>query len=255
MRRRAQLALRIAFAVALAGCTLGRPQPRLPATTGDDLLRDIEVRRASIHSFRARARLRNGLASLWTREAVLLRPPDALRMDVLSPLGLALALGTDGTVLWAYPPQDQVRYEGPATPENIARMLGAPVRIEDLIAVMLGLPPARPRRGPAALATTDDGEYRLTVPLADGTQQLFFGGDPLVLRRAVEEREGAPTLQVAYGEHENGLPRLIELVSPQAGTTVTLHYDSVELNPALDPTVFAPPPAPTVRPLPSAPPR
>lgn len=241
----------VAAAVVLSGCVFGVPDVRLPRATADDLLHSLATRRAAVTSLRARARIRDGLASLWTREAVLLQRPATLRIDVLSPFGLALALGTDGTILWAYPPQDGVRYEGPATAENLARVLGAPIAIEDLVQVLLGLPPERDLAGTPQLETTATPSYHLTLPLADGRQELWFGGEPLALVRATETRTGQTELQVTFSEHDAGLPHAIEVVVPSTGNTVTLRYDAVEVNPALDAALFAPPPAPAVRPLPT----
>ena len=242
----------VLLALACAGCGLfNRLADHLPPTTAEDLLHSLASRRVALQSLRARARVRNGLASLWVHEAVIVQRPRSLRIDVLSPFGLAMALGTDGAVLWAYPPQDGVRYEGPASPANLARVLGAAIAVDDLIDVLCGLPPARTAVGAPTLDTTPGREYRLTLPLADGMQRLWFRGDPLLLVRAEEARADQPALQVAFTEHEDGFPRIIEVLVPATGATVTLRYDQIEANATVDPTVFAPPPAPTVRPLPT----
>ena len=126
----------------LAGCA-GRGPRVLRAVTAEGLLADLAARRAAVTSLRARARLQRGLTGLWTREALLVRRPDAVRIDVLSPFGLALAVGVQGSLLWAYPPAESTRYEGPASAANLTRLLGAPVEVGDVVEVLLGLPPAR----------------------------------------------------------------------------------------------------------------
>src|SRR5579883_2643776 len=127
--------------VLVGGCALRGPRVAVRPATVDELLGAITARRAALASLRARAQVRTGLARLWTREAIVVQRPNAVRIDVLSPFGLTLALGTDGTVLWAYPPAEGTRYEGPATPANLARFLGTPVAVGDLAAILLGLPP------------------------------------------------------------------------------------------------------------------
>src|SRR5262245_63052649 len=109
----------------------------------EQLLDALAARRASVTSLRARARLKAGLAGLWTRQAVLVQRPGEVRMDVMSPFGLALARGTQRDLLWAHSPSQQVRYEGEATPLNLARFLGAPVSVGARVYIQLGLPPAR----------------------------------------------------------------------------------------------------------------
>src|SRR5581483_722445 len=100
--RRPHLLAGLAFAVAVGGCALHRPRPLRP-TTADELIAGLAARRSAVGSLRASGRLRTGLSGLWTREAILVRRPDALRIDVLSPFGLALAVGVHGPVMWAYP--------------------------------------------------------------------------------------------------------------------------------------------------------
>ena len=241
------------LAVAATGCLLPARLRPLPAASADGLLRGLAERRTELRSLRARARVREGINSLWTREIVLVRRPDDVRVDVLSPFGLAIAIGTDGDRLWAFPPADGVRYEGPASPENLSRILGAPIALGDLVDVLTGLPPQRTPAGPLQLDATPEREYRLLLPLADGVQRLWFAGDPLQLVRAEESRTGTPVLRVAFGDHDAGLPHTIEVTAPASGATLTLRYEQVEQNPALDPALFAPPDAPAVRPLPATP--
>lgn len=244
-RRLGALALAV---VALAGCHLQGPRPLGPATV-DDLLAGLAARRAAVTSMRARVSVKAGLAGMWTREALVVQRPAGVRIDVLSPFGLAVAVGTNGSVLWAFPPAEGARYEGPASPENLARFLGVPVAVPDLIDILMGLPPARTVVGPVHMETTREREYRLTLPLDDGTQTLWFTGDPVVLTRAEEVRSSGPVLRVAFGDWQAALPRTLEVTVPSTGAAVHLAYDAVELNAGVDPTVFAPPPATRVLPL------
>jgi hypothetical protein len=234
--------------VALAGCGLHGPRPLAP-TTADALLEGLAARRQAVTSMRARVSVKAGLAGMWTREALVVQRPAGVRIDVLSPFGLAVAIGTDGSVLWAFPPAEGARYEGPATPENLARFLGVPVAVPDLIDILMGLPPMRATVGPAHLETTRAREYSLTLPLADGAQTLWFAGDPLVLVRAEEVRVGGAVLRVTFGDWQAGLPRTLDVTVPTTGAAVHLAYDAVEPNVLVDPTLFAPPPAARVLPL------
>jgi outer membrane lipoprotein-sorting protein len=189
---------------------------------------------------------------MWVREAVLVHRPDAVRIDVLSPFGLALALGVRGPIAWAYPPSQSTRYEGPATPENLRRFLGVPVAVPDIVDVLLGVPPVRAPAGTPALEATPDGRYRLTLPLRDGTQTIWFAGDTLLVERAEETRADGVALQVAFDDYRDGFPHRLE-VAASGGPSAGLAYDAVEVNATFDPAVFVPPPAPRVLPLDAAP--
>jgi hypothetical protein len=234
--------------VMLAGCGLRGPRPLAP-TTADALLDGLAARRAAITSMRARVSVRAGLAGMWTREALVVQRPAGVRIDVLSPFGLAVAVGTDGTVLWAFPPSEGARYEGAATPENLARFLGVPIAVPDLVDILMGLPPRRVVVGPARLEATRDREYRVTLPLADGVQTLWFAGDTLALVRAEEAHASGPVLRAVFGDWQAALPRTLEVTVPTTGAAVHLAYDAVEPNVRVDPMLFAPPPAARVLPL------
>ena len=237
----------------VAGCALVRPRvPEGEPATAAALLADVAAQRQARTSLRARARLRTGLAGMWTREAVLVRRPDDVRVDVLSPFGLALALGVDGRALWVWPAAQGVRYDGEASPENLARFLGAPITVSDLVDVLMGLPPARTPVAPPVARRTADGEWEVLVPLADGVQTLWFDGATRRLARAAEQRGDGPVLRVGFADYQDGFPRTLEVESPALSSSAKLAYDAVEVNPVLEDGVFAPPPAPRVVPLEAA---
>jgi hypothetical protein len=251
MRRPLLVAWVVGLLVA-AGCHVRAPRPLRPVTAAE-LLDGLAARRASVRSLRARARLRAGLSGLWVREAVLVRRPDAVRIDVLSPFGLALAVGLRGRLLWAYPAAQRTRYEGTATPENLTRFLGAPVAGSDVVDLLLGVPPERRPTGPPALEVTREREYRVTLPLTAGRQTLWFDGDTLAVRRAEETNGVDVELQVRFDDYEDGFPHALE-VAARGGAAARLTYDAVEPNAPVDASVFAPPPATRVLPLDAAPP-
>jgi hypothetical protein len=240
----------VVAAVLAAGCAFRRPVPSLgPPVSAETLFAPLAARRVAITSLRARARVKSGLARLWVREALLVRRPDAVRMDVLSPMGLALAVGTISKTLWAYPPADGIRYEGAATPGNFARLLGAPVDVPDLIDILLGLPPHRDAVAPPDVEAVADGEYRVDLRFAEGAQTLWFATASHALLRVEESRTGAPLLRVSFTDYRDGMPHGLEVSAPDAGRAVSLTYDTVEPNAVIDPALFAPPPASQVLPL------
>jgi len=206
------------------------------------LIQRLAARRAAVTSLRARARLRSGLQGLWTRQALIVDRPDRIRIDVLTPMGLALALGTGNARLWAYQPAERVRYEGGATPQNLVRLLGAPLALADVVDILLGLPPARTATGPPSVTVTPEGQ-RLVLPLKGGEQRIWFAPDTLDVVRAEEERRDGVVLRVGFGDHREGFPRVLDVESPKRGEPVRLHYDDVELNPEVAAALFAPPPA------------
>jgi hypothetical protein len=233
----------------MTGCGplgVGALRPARP-TSVEELVGNIQARRTSLTSLRARMRLRSGLARMWTRQAILVQRPSAIRIDVLSPFGLALALGTEGRTLWAFPPQQRVRYEGPASPANLARLLGTPLGVGDLVDVLLGVPPTRQAIAPPTLER-DGGEYVLTIPYRGGSQVVRFTTDTLQMTRVEERRDGAAPMHVTFGDYQDGFARALDLVA-ENGATASIAFDEVERNAAIDAAVFEPPAAPRVLPL------
>jgi outer membrane lipoprotein-sorting protein len=241
----------VLVAVGLGGCGLRGPRPTLPPLSAETLLARLAARRTEVTSLRARARVHAGLQGRWVRQAFLVRRPDAVRIDVLSPFGLVLALGARDDLMWAYPPADRVRYEGAATPDNLARFLGTPVVIEDIVDILLGTPPVRKATGRAQIESTPEHEYRVALPIEGGTQTIWFAADTLFVVRAEESHADGSIVRLAFGEYQDGFPRALE-VRAQDASPVKLDYEAVETNVALDPQLFAPPPALRVLPLESA---
>ena len=239
----------VVLALALAGCGLWARRPGLaPGATIETLLAGLDARRAAVHSLRARAQIRSGLAQVWVREAVVVERPRAVRVDVFSPFGLALALGTDGSMLWVFPPQEGIRYEGEATPENVARFLGAAVSSEDLVDVLLGVPPRRIPVGAPRSVMMGDGVLRVIVPFADGEQRLDFAGRPAELRRAEEARTDGLVMRVDFDDYRNGFPWRMDIHGTE-GATASLRYVEVEPNVTVDASVFRGPDTVRVLPL------
>jgi hypothetical protein len=237
------------LALAVTGCGLLRPRPALPpGTTAETLLGGLEARRSAVRSVRARVHIRSGLVQMWAREAVLVQRPSAVRVDVLSPFGLAVALGTDGERLWVFPPQERLRYEGAATPENLAHFLGAAVSIGDLVDVLLGVPPRRAPVAPVRFESLPNGMGRVVVPCASGEQRLEFAGRPPTVRRADEIRDGQLVLRIDFDDYRDGFPYVMDVSGPD-GPKASLRYVALETNGPIDPAVFAPPAASRVLPL------
>ena len=251
-RSRGWVLVALIVAPTLAGCAATRRGPIAGGVGPDQLLATLAARRASLTSLRARARLKAGLAGLWTRQAVLVQRPGEVRMDVLSPFGLALAVGTQGDLLWAYSPSDQVRYEGEASPKNLARFLGAPVTVTDLVDILMGLPPARTPTAPPAFTRDPDQRIVITVTFEGGTQRLWFDPVTLQLDRGEEWHGDTLVFTLAFSDYRDGFPYALDVASPVAGSSARLAYDSVEQNPALEASLFAPPSSSRVLPIEAA---
>jgi len=239
--------------LALGGCALVRPvpPPAVEGVTAARLLDAMAARRESRTTLRARARLKAGVAGLWSRQVVLVQRPSEVRMDVMSPFGLVLAVGTQRNLLWAYSPSEQARFEGEASPANLARFLGAPVSVGDLVDILMGLPPARVASRPPTLERAPDARWLVTLPIEDGAQRVWFDPATLEPRRAEEQRNGVVVFTVAFDEYRDGFPHALDVNAPVVGSSARLAYDTVETNVPLDGGLFGPPSTSRVLPFPA----
>ena len=177
------------------------------------------------------------------------RRPASLRIEALTPLGdPAAVLVADHGRFALLDLRNNVFYRGPSTPENLARLLPAPLRDDELVALLLGGIPELPGAEPIS-AVREGGNLRLvlsTVPpgtttLRGVSQEVLLGGDLRVLevRRLLAAgsagsggsgAEPAARTEVLWSvkldEHDDSsgqeLPRLLQLEVPARKTRIDL---------------------------------
>lgn len=260
-------ALALALLVAgLAGCLprwrAAPPVPPRPAHVAA-LLAGLEARREALGALRARIRARyegpGGRQAV--RAAVAARRPASLRLDFLSPFGVALAAATtDGGSLWVMAPGQGVRYEGRADPKSLGRLLHIRLAPADAVEILLGQPPLRVAAGDGELGYEPGGggggagRFRVRLPLGDGgLEALWFDGASHLPVGVTElDSEGRVVLRAEFAEYAPAprnpaaalvFPRRVVVETPPEGVRLEISYEHVELNPHLPTRLFAPPPA------------
>jgi hypothetical protein len=83
-------------------------------------------------------------------------------------------------------------------------------------------------------------------------QWLWFDPVTRQVARAEERRGEVLTFTLAFDDYRDGFPYVLDVASPLVGSSARLAYDTVERNPTLDATLFAPPSTPRVLPLEAA---
>jgi hypothetical protein len=162
---------------------------------------------------------------------VFVRRPASLRMEALTPTGdIAAVLVADQGKFALLDLRENVFYRGPATPENLSRLIPAPLRDEELVALIAGDIPELPDSRPESARRTGDG-YELVLSSTRMRQEVALGGDLRVLR--VRRLDGGGNLLWAVGldDHDDSsgaqVPRLIHLDAPLGKTTVDLRLRNV----------------------------
>jgi len=176
------MAVTVALAVPLAGCVHVAPPASAPPTADAALSRmhatftcgNAVQANAKIDHFGEQGRVRGDLMLFAAR-------PDRIRMDVVSPFGVALAtLTSDGRRFGLTDLRDKVFYEGPARACNIARLTTVPVPGHVLVDLLRGEAPVLRHDASAATIGWDShGFWVLTVPSTQGaTEEIHLAPRP-----------------------------------------------------------------------------
>jgi outer membrane lipoprotein-sorting protein len=239
------------LSVCLGGCAARLPRPAPPPPTAvpsaGQLLASLEARRQALTSLRGLARVvyADQQDKGTAKQAVAVAAPDRFRLELFSPVGIALLVTSDGHTLAAYSPQDKTIYRGAATPLNVARFTRVMLSTREIAGLLLGLP-VLALNGEAGTVRLDPdtGRYRLAFPLpGGGTLVLWFDQKALLLTRwEVLAGDGATLSRVSLADYRavNGqaFPFEIVLSDAQGKQEASIYYERVELNPPLPDSLF-----------------
>src|SRR5205085_10498452 len=111
-------------------------------------------RATSLRTFRALAQMHYAGAkeAIAVKEVVALERPDHLRIEMMSAFGIVLQIASDGHSVFAYHRGERTFYRGRASVDNLARFTRLDLELTDMIDLLVGLTPARERRGRPSIA-------------------------------------------------------------------------------------------------------
>jgi len=205
----------------------------------------LDARRAALESLRALAHLRydSPEESSTSREAIIVSRPDRLRVEVLSLFGAVFVLTVDDGSITAYAPREATVYQGPASPENLWRYARLGIGVGDVVNVVLGTPPAAPTQHARVDYDADAGRVRLSQDLPDMTQLVWFSDAAVPVAVEQRGRDGEVRWRASFVDHEDhgGVPiaTRIRLELPAWQRSMEIRLEDVDVNPALDHSVFA----------------
>lgn len=229
-----------------AGCsTTAKPpsQPQLTAPQWDSskLIESIGQRRQQFRSMRALAQVNYAgpEGKHGFEEAVLVQRPDRLRLETLTLLGAILIVTANDTEIIGYHPREGVMVRGRSSKENLLRYTQIPLELDEITALLLGLPPVEPsapwRQDGNSLIFSLNGrikdslafESQLPVP----TQwQRFNGAGALELTARFSDYITTPA----------GLfPSKIDVDAPLQGRKLEIRFQEPEFNATLPAESFS----------------
>jgi len=241
-----------------AGCAARPVAPLpLPPDLETELVARLEQNADAFRSLEGVAKVRvvSGGKTVSGTQVLFAEKPDHLRAEVLTPFGSPLLmLATDGTALTAMVPGENRFYRGEATSSSLMRFTRMPLKLEDLVHILLYQVPVigHDRRS----LEVEDGEvYRLTLVDGDGRrQELRFDAELNLVEAAYFWRDELQ-LQVNYDRFDPGappFPRTAALEMPAMKVNASVAFSEVETNVAIPRERFllTAPPGVEILPLP-----
>lgn len=244
-KRRSSPRIRAACAAAVAAalaCAPRRPPPDLSLDPAA-LLEQVKRSQARVDSVRGEAAVRvEASGKSGTVPAfVAAKRPDLVHLETLDFFGNPVAvLVTAGGRMSFYDAREKVLYRGPATRENVARLVPLPMTPPELVEVLCGSAPLLP--GSAKRADPGRGFVTLVIEEGELTQTLRVARGAQVERSELRGPGGRPpgTYDVAFGRFsERGGMRFPGETSLTAtGARVRLRWKEIDPNAVVDAALF-----------------
>lgn len=195
------------------------------------------------------------------RTVLVAERPGSFRFETLTPFEQPIDVMTsDGHRLWLL--REGRLFEGPATAQNVSRLLPLPLRPEEVVETLLGGVPVSSRFRPIDV-TIDDGRWLLHLDgFEQGKGRLWVDPDTLrVLDAEHLTHEGAVLTAVHFAGFQKAqdggpaVPTEIEIKVPPQSMEVRIRFRETETDVQLPPGLFvmAPPSGQTAEPLPGGP--
>ena len=167
--------LLIVLFIGLTGCAIvtAPPAPQLPVPQweSDKLIDSLTQRKKQFQSLRALARVdyTGPEGKQGFQEAVVVQRPDRLRLETSTFLGTILIVTAKPKEIVGYHPREGVFVRGKPSKENLRRYTQIPLELEDVVALLMGLPPVE-----ANGSWSQQGNALIFPSAAGGKDSLAF---------------------------------------------------------------------------------
>jgi hypothetical protein len=190
-----------------------------------------------------------GARHVKAKEEITLKRPGNLRVEAMSPFGVALLLAAQGTQLAIFEPGQNRFMRGQATADTLYRYVQIPMAPSDAVALLMGLAPP----GFALNASADSVSYDGAMTIASyrnsesGIRELGFTDGNLAMVRETAG-DGRVNYEVRYSDyHDIGgvmFPYVVDAQFPATGSRVSFRYLRPIVNGVIPDSAFVLTPAP-----------
>lgn len=167
---------------------------------------------------------------LKAREQITLRRPASLRIEALSPLGVALVVAASSTEIAVFDPSRNTIARGAPTAATLESVARIPLTPEQAVRLLLALPPEAVQLGTPSTSSTDENGLTVLSYASVGASVdsiAFANGDLAMVREA--SSDGALVYEVHYSDWRDigamRFPRVIDATFPAPAINLKLRYD------------------------------
>lgn len=251
------ISIRLLLAVVLlSSCApVMPPAPTLAPVAAEALLQSLSEQGRRFQTLQGTVLLRmtDGGKRTSVKQVLLLQRPDRFRAEVLGPFGQpVMTVVATAERLSAFVPGEGRFYSGPASADNLYRLVRLPLELSELVQFVFYDVPLLPN--PSGEVSVEDGFYRLDRHGRDGRRQQLRFDSQRRLRQVRYFSGETELLQAAYEDirDADGLPQTLRLVLPEVEMEVELVWRDVRANGEIPSSRFylAPPPGSQVLALP-----
>jgi outer membrane lipoprotein-sorting protein len=183
------------------------------------------------------------------KEEIVARRPDNLRVEAMSPFGVALLLAARGSDLTIFEPGKNRFMRGHADSDTLYKYVRIPMAPTDAVGLLIGLAPPAFELGNNPDSVSKDGAM-IVATFGNGASvahQLGFSDGNLAMVRETAAG-GRVNYEVRYSDyHDIGgvmFPYVVDATFPTAGSHVTFRYLRPIVNGVIPDSTFVLTPAP-----------
>ena len=185
------------------------------------------------------------------KEEIVVKRPGNLRVEAMSPFGVALLLAAQGSELAIFEPGQNRFMRGIANADTLYRYVRIPMAPADAVGLLMGLAPPEFALNGIADSVSNDGAMTIALygNAASGTRELGFSAGLLAMvRETAGNGVGRVNYEVRYSDYHDfgGLmfPYIVDATFPAAGSHVTFRYLRPIVNGDIPDSTFVLTPAP-----------
>ncbi len=255
MARGGLIAVTLLVVVAAVGCKSAPVCPIHARTDAQQTLAEHAARRQGWKSVKAEARVTQWADRGRIRGTVLmfLERPARVRFDVMTQLGPAAVLTSDGESFQLSDLRENAFVQGPTCPQNIARLLGIEVDAHNVLRLLTGDTPmieasdqhmeCRDGNYVVSLVAEDRSTQEIQFSIDDGDRDEIPINQGLTLRRSrVWSPDGKLQWEATYDDYTivdgQSFPTNIRFVDRLHGADTQVRVKSISLNPDVPPDAF-----------------